>query len=191
MEFRQSNWFITRFTPHVLPITNPRHSLLPCTVLLVCRTSNHLCFKQSFTVSIYVLRVLPTERLPANFPTMTSLVILSFFMLYMDEPSSILSSAHFITPKNSLICTYGTLSILLLHSKVLRLSIYKALILDLFFIFHIIVSLAYIKTDTIDDSSKTLANSSCKSLDLTRDLIAPCNPLPSHHLPTALCLNYT
>ena len=60
--------FIPRATHHAFPLTNPRHTLLSCTILLVCPTSKPLFFKQSFMVSIHLFRDLPTERLPAHTP---------------------------------------------------------------------------------------------------------------------------
>ena len=54
--------FISRATLHALPLTNPRHTLLSCTILLACLTSKPLFLKQSFTVSIHLLRGLPTEN---------------------------------------------------------------------------------------------------------------------------------
>ena len=70
------------------------------------------------------------------------------------------------------------LSILLIPSKSLRFSICTVLIQDLSFFFHNIVSLPYIKTGTSNVSCKTLVHSSCKSLALTRDQMAPAYLLP-------------
>ena len=61
------------------------------------------------------------------------------------------------------------------------MSICIALILDLSFSFHNIVSLPYIRVDTNNVSCKTLAYSRCKLLTLIRDLMAPRQP--SSHLP--------
>ena len=69
---RQSQGFIPRATPHAFPFTNPRHTLLSCTILLACLTSKPLFFRQSFTVSIHFFRGLPIERLPA-YPYIDSL----------------------------------------------------------------------------------------------------------------------
>ena len=52
---------------------------------------------------------------------------------------------------------------------------------------HIIVSLAYIRTDTIHVSCKTLAHFSCRTPALTRDLIAQSFLSIQHH---HLALNY-
>ena len=85
---------------------------------------------------------------------------------------------HFDTQQNSLISASGTLSILLIPSEPLSLSIWKALILDLCS-FHIIVSMPYIGTNT-----------SCKSLALTKDLIAPATLLllPTFLQPSTLSI---
>ena len=80
---------------------------------------------------------------------------------------------HIPTLHNSLICSFQTLSILLIPSNPLRLSICIALIPDLSFSYHNIVSLPYIRTRTSNVSCKTLVHSSCKSRALTRDLMAP------------------
>ena len=111
----------------------------------------------------------------------TLLAILSFSILsiwpnHRRTPSSILSSASFVTPHHCLIRTFGTLSILLIPSKPLRLSICTPLIL----ILYIIVSLPYVRTGTSNDSCKTVAHSSYKPLALTRDLIGQ---QPSSHSP--------
>ena len=109
---------------HELPLTNPRHTLLSCTILLACLTSKPLFFKQSFMVSIHFYS-LPTERLPAHFPTLTLLPILSFSILstwpnHQRTASSIFSSTPFIPLHNCLIHAFGTLSILLISSRPLR-----------------------------------------------------------------------
>ena len=59
----------------------------------------------------------------------------------------------FVTLYNSLIYTFGSLSILLIPSKPLRLFIYRALTLDLSS-FHIIISLLYIRTGRRNVSCK-------------------------------------
>ena len=41
--------FIPRGTSHTFPLTNPRHTLLSCTIFLACLTSKPFFFKQSFT----------------------------------------------------------------------------------------------------------------------------------------------
>ena len=70
----------------------------------------------------------------------------------MAEPSENTSTIYFITPYNSFIRAFGTLSILLIPMKPLRLSICTVLILDFSLSFHIIVSLLNIKTGTSNDS---------------------------------------
>ena len=73
---------------------------------------------------------------------------------------------------------FGILSIPLIPSNPLRLPICTALTPELSFSFHNIVCLPYIITDTSNVSSKTQAHLSCKSLTLTRDLLAPATLLP-------------
>ena len=65
----QCQGFIAQAMPHAFPLTNPHHTFLSCTILLACLASKLFFFKQSFTVSIHLFRSLPTEQLPANFPT--------------------------------------------------------------------------------------------------------------------------
>ena len=99
MVSRQDQWFIPRAMPHAFPLTNPRHTLLLCTIPLACLTYKPLFFKQSFTVSIHLFRSLPTEWLPAH--SILSLSILSTWPNHWRTPS-IFSSTTFVTPHNSL-----------------------------------------------------------------------------------------
>ena len=73
------------------------------------------------------------------------------------------------------------------------MSIRTALIFDLYFSFHIIVSMPYIRIRTIDVSFKTLTHSSYKFLALTKDLmtLATLLPLTTFLLHTTLCLVFT
>ena len=76
----------------------------------------------------------------------------------------------FVTLQNSLIRVFRNLSILPILSKLLRLSICTAIILDLFFSFPNTVSLPYKRTGTSNGSCKTFAYSSCKPLALNETL---------------------
>ena len=146
---RHGQGFIPPAMPHAFPLTNPLPSLLSCTILLACLRSKPRFLKHSFTISIYLFRALPTERLPAH--TLGNFIILSTRPNHQSTPSSLLSFNPFVTPHNSLIRACGTLSLLL--NKHLRSSICIILILDLSF--HNIVSLPYIRTGTSNVSWKT------------------------------------
>ena len=160
----------------------PPHKYLPFTPIL--HHFPHLPdIQTSFSQTIHLFLSLPTERLPAHSPSQTLLAILSFsiFSTWPNNqrtPSSILSPTHFYTLHNSLIREFWTISILLIPSKPLRLPICPALIVDLSFSIHSIVSLPYIRTGISNVSCKTQAHSICKSLTLTRDLMAPATFLP-------------
>ena len=67
---------------------------------------------------------------------------------HMAEPPENTIINSFVTPHNYLIYAFGTLSTLLISSKLLRLSICTNLILDLSFSFHNIVSLPEIRIGT-------------------------------------------
>ena len=88
------------------------------------------------------------------------LSILSTRPYHQEMPSSF----HLDPSSLCLICAFGTLSILLIPSNILRLSICRPLILilDLSFSSHNIVSLSYIRIGTNNVSCKNLAQSSCK-----------------------------
>ena len=62
-------------TPHVFPLTNLRHSLLSCTILLVCLASKLL-----FMVSIYLFRGIPTEQLSAHSLAYSVLAIIFYIL---------------------------------------------------------------------------------------------------------------
>ena len=53
VESRQGQRFIPQATPHAIPLTKPRRSLLSCTILIACQTSKPLFLKQSYMVSIH------------------------------------------------------------------------------------------------------------------------------------------
>ena len=131
--------------PHAFLLTNSCHTLLSCTILLACLISKFLFFKQPLTVSIHLLRNLPTATTsivpykdPLSYPVI-------FHSLHLAEPPEN-TLTLFITLHNSLIHAFRTLSILMIPSKPLRLSIYTAPMLDFFFTFHSIVSLPYVRT---------------------------------------------
>ena len=109
--------------------------------------------------------------------------ILSTWPNHGRSPSSILSSTPFVTPHNSHIRALETHSILLIPSNPLKLSTCTAVTLDLSFSFHNIVSLAYVRTGKSNVLCNTLAQSICRSLALTNDLIAPATLLPLATLP--------
>ena len=67
---------------HVFSLTNPCHSLISCTIFLVCMTPKPLFLKQSFTVSIHIFHGLPTEQL-SYIDSLRNLIILH---LHMVEP---------------------------------------------------------------------------------------------------------
>ena len=75
--------------------------------------------------------------------------------------SPLLSSSPFVTPYNSIIRAFGTLSIPLIPSKPQTLSICTGLFLDLTFFFHQSFSLPYVTTDASNVLCKTLAHSIC------------------------------
>ena len=60
-------WVYSLCIPFLL--TNPRHTLLSCTIPLACLTSKHVFFKYFFTVSILLFHGIPTECLPAHYPS--------------------------------------------------------------------------------------------------------------------------
>ena len=112
---------------------------------------------------------------------------------------NILSHYHFIFSARNLLATTFTIPLhtqplrnpIILHSlhiaeppentfinPFVTLHICTALIIELSFSFHIIVSIVYIRTGTSNISCKTLAHSSCRLLTLTRDLITPATFLP-------------
>ena len=115
-----------------------------------------------------------------------SFSILSIWSNHRRTLSSILSSTLFVTPLNYFIHGFRILFILLIPSKLLKLFICTALILDLSF--HSIVSLPYIRAGISNVSWKTLTYSNCKSLSLIRDLMAPAAfllhsaPSKMHHI---------
>ena len=82
----------------------------------------------------------------------------------------------------TVLSVHSRLSILLIPSRTLRLSTCTALILQLSFFIHIIVSLLFLRTGTSNNSCKTLTHSSYK------DLIAPASP--SHLSPSYYTLSY-
>ena len=116
---------------------------------------------------------------PSISPSQTSARTLSYLdslsnpvilhSLHMAEPSE----NNFITLHNCLIHAFKTSSTLLIPSKPLRFSI-----LDLSFSLYIIVALPHVRTGTSNDSCKTLVQSSCKLVALTRDLITTATLLP-------------
>ena len=116
-----------------------------------------------------------------SIPLVPHWVIASHFLKGNMEPElkhTIFSSLLFFHVFLSFLFFINPLSILLIPSNPLRMSICKALILNLSLSFHNIVSLPYIRRGTSNVSCKTLAHSSCKSLALTRDLMAPQTLLP-------------
>ena len=144
---------------HTFLLTNPRHTLLSCTILLACLTSKHLFFKQSFVVSIHLFHSLSTERLPVLSPSQTLLAILLFSILFHRENTFINLFIYTIHHPARLpyLCIR---EFLLIPSKLLRVSVSTTLILDLSFSLHIIVSLPYVRTSTSDNSCKTLSSCS-------------------------------
>ena len=112
--------------PHAFHLTNSRHSLLSCTIHGI-----NLPFHS-----------LPTECLPAHFYIDTLGDPILLHSLHMAEPSENTfinpspSSCPFVTPHNSVIRAFRTLSILLIPSKPLRFSICTVLILDRSFHYH-------------------------------------------------------
>ena len=98
---------------------------------------------------------------------------ISTWLNHLNTPS-ILSSSPFFTLHNSLICAFGTLSILQIPSNPPRLFVCTVLILNISSSFHNIFSLPY------KSSYKQcfMQYSSCKSLALTWDLMAPTTLLP-------------
>ena len=107
-----------RPSPHALPLTNPHYTLLSCTIFHACLTSKPLFFKQSFTVSVHLFRGQPTEQLfayssyinPLNNPVI-------FHSLHMAEPPESTFINPFVTLRNSLMCSFRTLCILVIPSK--------------------------------------------------------------------------
>ena len=153
--------------PHKPPPFNPIMHPSPCLLDIQTFSLSSLSWYQSTSFLPYPLS--DYQHTPLNRDNLSNYVILHF--LHMAEPLENTFANPFVTLHNSLIYAFRTLSILLIPNKHLRFSIYTALILNLSFSFHIIASLAYIRTGTSNDSCKTLAHSSCKLLALTRDLI--------------------
>ena len=134
---RRSQEFILRATPHAFPLANPRHTFLSSTLILPCRTSKPLFFKESFTVSIYLyhgLQSISTMAYLLSDYQHTSLhrhlVILSFPILstwsnHRRTISSIFSSTPLFTPHNCVICAFGILSILLIPRKPKAVHLYS------------------------------------------------------------------
>ena len=82
---RQDQGFISQATTNAFLLTNPRHKLLSCTILLACLTSKPLFFKQSFKVSIHLSATyLPTSTLCYIDPLSNPIILHS---LNMSEPS--------------------------------------------------------------------------------------------------------
>ena len=115
MTSHQDLGFIPLATSHAL---NPPHSLLSCIILLACLTSKPLFPKHYFMVSIHLFFGLPTERISAHSPSYSLSNPNLLHPLYMVGPPE----NTFINLHNSLICAFGTLSILLILCKP-RLSI--------------------------------------------------------------------
>ena len=155
------------------PELSPRHSPSQNPVIYSYHTpfsllarhpslSLSLSLKQSFMVSIYLFRGRSTKSLPAQ-PLIYTLLAIIFSISPHDRttvehlhqsfcpPSSSLHTTHFS------VYSFGTLSILLIPSKLLRLSIYTTLFIDHSFSFHIF-SLPYMRIGTSIVYYKTLAH---------------------------------
>ena len=63
---RQGQGFIPRATPHAFPLTNPHHTLLSCTILLICLTSKPLFFKQYGLIRYDIDMLLSITRLAVH-----------------------------------------------------------------------------------------------------------------------------
>ena len=149
----------------MIPLTKPCHSL-SCSILLACLISKPLFSQQSCTISIYLFCGLPNEQLHANTPlsyiiTLTDPITLHSLQIAEVQENTINPLHHSV---QLLIRAFGTLSILLIPSKLLRLSSLNC---------RPLLLLPYIRTGTISVLCKTLAHSSYKSPSLARDLIAP------------------
>ena len=101
-------------------------------------------------------------------------------------PSSILSFIPFFTQHYLFIRAFGTSFILLIATKPLRLSLYTSLIIYLFFPFHIIASLPYIRTG----SQCPIQDPSALKRQIPSINLGPITPAtllpPTHHFPTTL-----
>ena len=176
--------------PHVFTITNPPiHSLL-CRILLLCLTSKSLFFKHSFLISIHLFCSLPIKQLYTSIHSyidpLSNPVILH--TLHMAEPSeNTFINFVILTPHNCLIHAFTTLCILLILSKPLKFSICIALILDLYFSIHIIVSLPYVRKGTRNYSCKT-TTIKLQTPSINQRPNSNCYNPPIRHLPTTFFL---
>ena len=142
--------------PHAFFLTNPRHTLLSCIILLACLTFIPLLFKQSFMVSIHLflgLLLSDYQHTPLHrYIDSLSNPIVPHSLNIADPSENTFINAFVQHFRNSSQLFYPFIRDFI-HS--LRFSICTALILDLSFSFYIIVSLPKIRTGSSNDSCKT------------------------------------
>ena len=114
----QGQKFIPQSTPHAFPLTNPHHS--PCLPDIQPFSLNTPSWYQSISSMAY----------PLNDYQHALLYRLSWRSYPSPHGRTTVGHLHqpFLTSHNSLVCAFGTLSILLISSNPLRHSSFKSLV---------------------------------------------------------------
>ena len=129
----------------LFPFIYSRHSFRSYAILLLAQYSNLFSLNSRSTNQLHTLSHIH--------PFSHHIILYSFNMAKPTENTfTILSSTIFVTPHNSLIRTFGTLFILLIPSKPLKLSTCTSRSLDLSFSLHILGLLPNNRTGTSNSS---------------------------------------